>query len=176
MFIVKFLQPPVRRVGSSLVVRALPPGYTWSASVVCCPGVPVVLALGVRTLSHMRTLSSSRTSLFPETLSQSRVFLKVGTRLGFGVVSRAQSMSGSSTTASTGWYNSLAESGPVHLCEQYLTGLQQVTGFPWWLSIIMSTVMVRTLITLPLATYQVVIIAKVSDRGHDSFIFMFSAD
>lgn len=176
MFIVKFLQPPVRRVGCSLVVRALPPGHTWSASVVCCPEVPVGLALGVRTLSDMRTVSSSRTSVCPDPLSQSRVFLEVGTRLGFRIVSRSQSMSGSSTTASSGWYNSLAESGSVHLCEQYLMGLQQVTGFPWWVSIIMSTVMVRTLITLPLATYQVVIIAKVSDRGHDSFILMFSAD
>lgn len=84
-------------------------------------------------------------------------------------------MSGNGASASSGWYNSLAESGPVHLCEQYLMGVQQVTGSPWWLSIIMSTVMVRTLITLPLATYQVVIIAKVSDRRHNSFSLMYSA-
>lgn len=158
MFLMKFLQPPVRRVRCSVVVRALPPGYTWSAPAVCCPGVPVNLALGVRTLSNMRTFSAIRTPLCPKTLSGSRVSLKDGSSLGLRVVSRAQSMSGS------GWYNSLAESGPVHLCEQYLMGVQQVTGFPWWLSIIMSTVMVRTLITLPLASYQVVIIAKVSER------------
>uniref|UniRef100_H2V5F0 Cytochrome c oxidase assembly factor COX18 n=1 Tax=Takifugu rubripes TaxID=31033 RepID=H2V5F0_TAKRU len=156
-----FLQPPPRRVRCSVVARALPPGYTWSAPAACCPGVPVNLALGVRTLSNMRTFSAIRTPLCPKTLSGSRVFLKDGSLLGLSVVSRAQSMSGNSTSAGSGWYNSLAESGPVHLCEQYLMGVQQVTGFPWWLSIIMSTVMVRTLITLPLATYQVVIIAKV---------------
>ncbi|XP_011618380.2 cytochrome c oxidase assembly protein COX18, mitochondrial isoform X2 [Takifugu rubripes] len=161
MFIMKFLQPPPRRVRCSVVARALPPGYTWSAPAACCPGVPVNLALGVRTLSNMRTFSAIRTPLCPKTLSGSRVFLKDGSLLGLSVVSRAQSMSGNSTSAGSGWYNSLAESGPVHLCEQYLMGVQQVTGFPWWLSIIMSTVMVRTLITLPLATYQVVIIAKV---------------
>uniref|UniRef100_G3PUX4 Cytochrome c oxidase assembly factor COX18 n=1 Tax=Gasterosteus aculeatus TaxID=69293 RepID=G3PUX4_GASAC len=32
---------------------------------------------------------------------------------------------------------------------------------PWWLAIIVATLSVRTLITLPLATYQMVIIAKV---------------
>lgn len=85
-------------------------------------------------------------------------------------------MSGNGTSAGSDWYNSLAESGPVHLCEQYLMGVQQVTGFPWWLGIIMSTVMVRTLITLPLATYQVVILAKVSDSGRSSFSLMYSAD
>lgn len=163
MFVMKFLQPPLCRVRCSMVVRTLPTGYTWSAPAVCCPGVPGNLALGVRTLSNMRTFSAIRTPLCPKTLSGSRVFLKDGSSLG--VALRTQSMSGNDTSAGSGWYNSLAESGPVHLCEQYLMGVQQVTGFPWWLSIIMSTVMVRTLITLPLATYQVVIIAKVSDRG-----------
>lgn len=86
-------------------------------------------------------------------------------------------MSDNSAVSDTpGWYNSLAESGPVHLCEQYLTGVQQLTGLPWWLSIVISTVMVRTLITLPLATYQLVIIAKVSDRGHSSLSLMSRAD
>lgn len=176
MFIMKFLQPPVRRVRCSVVVKTLPSGSTWSAPAVCCPGVSVNLALGVRTLSNMRTFSAIRTPLCPKTLSGSRVFLKDGSLLGLRVVSRAQSMAGNGTSASSGWYNSLAESGPVHLCEQCLMGVQQVTGFPWWLSIIMSTVMVRTLITLPLATYQVVILAKVSDRGHNSFSLMYSAD
>lgn len=39
--------------------------------------------------------------------------------------------------------------------------LQQVSGLPWWLTIVVGTLSVRTLITLPLATYQLVIIAKV---------------
>lgn len=92
-------------------------------------------------------------------------------------MSRARSMSDNSSISDTsGWYNSLAESGPVRLCEQYLMGVQQLTGLPWWLSIIVSTVVVRTLITLPLATYQVVVIAKVSDRGHNSLSLMSRSD
>lgn len=167
MFIVKFLQPPVRRVRCSVAVRSLPPGPTRS---VMCPRLPVNLTLGVRTLSNVSSLSASRTSLRSDTLSGSRVLLEPGTTLRLRLASMPRSMSGNSASSeSWGWSNSLVESGPVRLCEQYLMGVQQLTGLPWWLSIIVSTVTVRTLITLPLAAYQVVIIAKVSERGHDSF-------
>lgn len=171
MLIVKFLQPPLRRVGCSVVVRSLPPCPTRSVPAVCCPTLSVHLTLGVRTLSNANSLSARRTSLRPDTWSGSRVLLDPGTMWRFRIVSSARSMSDTS-----GWYNSLAESGPVHLCEQYLMGVQQLTGLPWWLSIIISTVTVRTLITLPLATYQVVIIAKVSDGGHNSLSLMSRSD
>ncbi|XP_040928594.1 cytochrome c oxidase assembly protein COX18, mitochondrial isoform X3 [Betta splendens] len=36
-----------------------------------------------------------------------------------------------------------------------------MTGWPWWLNIVIATLTVRTLITLPLAAYQLVIISKV---------------
>lgn len=180
MFIGKVLQAPVGRVRCSVVVRSLPrgptrsgPGHTWSGSgpawsgpAVCWPRLPVNLTSSVRTLSGVSSLSASRTSLHPDTVSGSRGLLESGTMLRLRVTSRARSLSGSS--AGGGWYDSLAESGPVRLCEQCVMGVQQLTGFPWWLSIIASTVMVRTLITLPLAAYQLVIIAKVSDRGHHS--------
>uniref|UniRef100_A0A7N8WWU7 Cytochrome c oxidase assembly factor COX18 n=1 Tax=Mastacembelus armatus TaxID=205130 RepID=A0A7N8WWU7_9TELE len=61
----------------------------------------------------------------------------------------------------SGWYSSLADSTPVHLCENFLVSVQQVSGLPWWLSIAVATVSVRTLITLPLAAYQLVIVSKV---------------
>lgn len=61
----------------------------------------------------------------------------------------------------TGLYSSLSDSTPVHVCEHFLLKVQQVSGLPWWLSIVMATVSVRTLITLPLAAYQMVVIAKV---------------
>lgn len=177
MLIVKFLQPPVGRVGCSVVVRSLPPGPTQSVPAVCCPTSSVQFTLGVRTLSNVSSLSARRTSLRPDTWSGSRVLLDPGTMWRFRVASRARSMSDNSASSDTsGWYNSLAELGPVRLCEQYLMGVQQLTEFPWWLSIAISTVMVRTLITLPLAAYQMVIIAKVSDRGHDSFSLMSRPD
>lgn len=60
-----------------------------------------------------------------------------------------------------GWYGSLSDSAPVHLCENFLVSAHQVSGLPWWLSIAMATASIRTCITLPLAAYQLIIIAKV---------------
>uniref|UniRef100_A0A3B4YF58 Cytochrome c oxidase assembly factor COX18 n=1 Tax=Seriola lalandi dorsalis TaxID=1841481 RepID=A0A3B4YF58_SERLL len=61
----------------------------------------------------------------------------------------------------SGWYSSLADSALVHLCEHFLVSVQQVSGLPWWMSIAVATLSVRTLITLPLAAYQLVIVSKV---------------
>uniref|UniRef100_A0A3Q3VSN1 Membrane insertase YidC/Oxa/ALB C-terminal domain-containing protein n=1 Tax=Mola mola TaxID=94237 RepID=A0A3Q3VSN1_MOLML len=95
-----------------------------------------------RTLSGVRTLSGTRTLLGVQTLSGTRTLSSGG-------------------AGAAGWYSSLSDSPPVHLCEQCLVSLQQVSGLPWWLNIVMSTLAVRTLITLPLAAYQMVIVAKV---------------
>ncbi|XP_017561754.1 cytochrome c oxidase assembly protein COX18, mitochondrial [Pygocentrus nattereri] len=64
-------------------------------------------------------------------------------------------------SARPGWYESIADSGPVHLMEQLLVFGQQTTGLPWWASIICTTLALRTAVTLPLAVYQTIIIAKV---------------
>nr|XP_023676747.1 mitochondrial inner membrane protein COX18 [Paramormyrops kingsleyae] len=65
------------------------------------------------------------------------------------------------TTGQPGWYESMANSQPIHLTEQLLVTVQQATGLPWWASIICTTAALRTAVTLPLAVYQMVIIAKV---------------
>ncbi|KAL0974245.1 hypothetical protein UPYG_G00217660 [Umbra pygmaea] len=66
-----------------------------------------------------------------------------------------------STSSGTGWYESIADSTPVHLTEQLLIWVNQTTGLPWWASIVFTTVALRTAITLPLGAYQAVIIAKI---------------
>lgn len=60
-----------------------------------------------------------------------------------------------------GWYESIAESTPVCLTEQLLVSTQQITGLPWWASIVCTTLALRTAVTLPLGVYQTIIIAKV---------------
>ncbi|XP_053317616.1 cytochrome c oxidase assembly protein COX18, mitochondrial [Spea bombifrons] len=62
-----------------------------------------------------------------------------------------------------GVYESLADSAPVHLAESLLTGLQEVTGLPWWANIICTTVALRTAVTLPLSVYQMYIMSKVEN-------------
>ncbi|KAM7418278.1 hypothetical protein PAMA_017773 [Pampus argenteus] len=70
------------------------------------------------------------------------------------------SASGGSDTSAR-LYGSVTHSAPVHLAEDVLVHLQQISGLPWWLSIAVGTLSIRTLITLPLAIYQMVIISKV---------------
>ncbi|KAJ8397837.1 hypothetical protein AAFF_G00435260 [Aldrovandia affinis] len=65
------------------------------------------------------------------------------------------------STDRPGWYESVADSTPVHLTEQLLVSVQHATGLPWWASVICTTLAMRTVVTLPLGAYQMVIIAKV---------------
>ncbi|XP_028816242.1 cytochrome c oxidase assembly protein COX18, mitochondrial [Denticeps clupeoides] len=65
------------------------------------------------------------------------------------------------TTGTAGWYEGLADSSAVHLTEGLLVSAQSATGLPWWASIAVTTVALRTVITLPLGVYQSLIIAKV---------------
>lgn len=82
-----------------------------------------------------------------------------------GISSSVRRLSGgSSDEGASGWYSGLSDAAPVHLCEQFLVSMQQVSGLPWWLNIVVSTLMVRTVVTLPLAAYQMVVLAKVSNR------------
>ncbi|XP_061895980.1 cytochrome c oxidase assembly protein COX18, mitochondrial [Entelurus aequoreus] len=67
----------------------------------------------------------------------------------------------SSGDAASGWYHQVSHSAPVHLAEDFLVHVQQSSGLPWWLSIVVGTLSVRTLVTLPLAAYQLVILGKV---------------
>ncbi|KAM8733061.1 cytochrome c oxidase assembly protein COX18, mitochondrial isoform 1-T1 [Acanthopagrus schlegelii] len=170
------LQLPVQRMCPAVFSKkSLLPGHTcsapWSAglSAVCCHILPV------RTLSEVLTRPGLRTSLHVWTSSGLRTPSGVWTPSGLRTLSGPCTSSGVRRLSSgggggggggdgageAGWYNNLSDSAPVHLCEHFLVSMQQVNGLPWWLSIIMSTLCVRTLITLPLAAYQMVIIAKV---------------
>uniref|UniRef100_A0A671TTR7 Cytochrome c oxidase assembly factor COX18 n=1 Tax=Sparus aurata TaxID=8175 RepID=A0A671TTR7_SPAAU len=164
------LQLPVQRICPAVFNRKSPlPGHTCSAprsgglSAVCYHMLPI------RTLSDVLTRSGLRTPLNVWTLSGLRTPSGVRTLSGLRTLSgpwtssgvRRLSGGGGDGAGEAGWYNNLSDSAPVHLCEHFLVSVQQVSGLPWWLSIVMSTLCVRTLITLPLAAYQMVIIAKV---------------
>ncbi|TTJ38839.1 Mitochondrial inner membrane protein COX18 [Bagarius yarrelli] len=74
---------------------------------------------------------------------------------------RRVSQAGSGSGSGSGWYESVADSAPVHFTEQLLISSQQMTALPWWAGIICTTLALRTVITLPLAVYQAAIIAKI---------------
>ncbi|GAA6215159.1 mitochondrial inner membrane protein COX18 [Lates japonicus] len=78
-----------------------------------------------------------------------------------GVGGGAAGAAGDTGAGVSDWCGGLADSAPVHLCEHFLVSVQQISGLPWWLSIVVATLSVRTLITLPLAAYQLIIVSKV---------------
>ena len=49
----------------------------------------------------------------------------------------------------------------VHSAEQFLTSVHSLTGLPWWLVVVGSTVALRSVITLPLAIQQNKLIARI---------------
>ena len=79
-------------------------------------------------------------------------------------VRHASSLGGSGDAVSSGWYADIADSTLVHLTEQLLVSSQGATALPWWASIMCTTLALRTVVTLPLGAYQMVIIGKVRPR------------
>ncbi|XP_036347007.1 cytochrome c oxidase assembly protein COX18, mitochondrial-like [Rhagoletis pomonella] len=60
----------------------------------------------------------------------------------------------------TGIWLTLSQSAPVGCMQEALTAIHDYSGLPWWASIVMSTMLFRTIITLPLAIYQNKIMAR----------------
>ena len=52
-------------------------------------------------------------------------------------------------------YTDLSESSLVATTQRYLESVHDWTHLPWWATIIVSTVTLRLIVTLPLAIYQV---------------------
>ncbi|KAM5338180.1 cytochrome c oxidase assembly protein COX18, mitochondrial isoform 2-T2 [Glossophaga mutica] len=73
------------------------------------------------------------------------------------------SVSAVSTSGTGGWYEALAASAPVQGAEELLLGAHSATGLPWWSTVVLTTVALRSAVTLPLAAYQHYILAKVEN-------------
>lgn len=65
------------------------------------------------------------------------------------------------TTAITTLWQSISNSTPVHYFQQGLVQVHDITGLPWWATVIISTVFLRTVVTLPFAIYQNKISARI---------------
>lgn len=53
------------------------------------------------------------------------------------------------------WFMALSNSTPVAYAQQFVISCHEITGTPWWASIILSAVVLRLAVTLPLTAYQV---------------------
>ncbi|XP_066250233.1 cytochrome c oxidase assembly protein COX18, mitochondrial [Euwallacea similis] len=63
----------------------------------------------------------------------------------------------------TGIFETLSKSTPVAYCQDFLVQVHDYTGLPWWASILVSTVLLRSAITLPVAVYQQIIVARLDN-------------
>lgn len=52
---------------------------------------------------------------------------------------------------------------PIKISYDFLTYIHTLTGLPWWASVALSTVLLRSFITLPLAVYSTYILARVEN-------------
>uniref|UniRef100_A0A1A9W7L8 Membrane insertase YidC/Oxa/ALB C-terminal domain-containing protein n=1 Tax=Glossina brevipalpis TaxID=37001 RepID=A0A1A9W7L8_9MUSC len=57
-------------------------------------------------------------------------------------------------------WQSISNSTPVAYVQQSLVDIHDFTGLPWWASIVMSTILFRSIVTLPLTIYQHKITAR----------------
>ncbi|XP_063612736.1 cytochrome c oxidase assembly protein COX18, mitochondrial-like, partial [Penaeus indicus] len=62
-----------------------------------------------------------------------------------------------------GWFRALAESRLVESLMGGLQGIHDSLNLPWWGAIIISTILMRGVLTFPLAVYQNYILAKVEN-------------
>lgn len=60
-------------------------------------------------------------------------------------------------------YASISNSVPVNFIQDGLLQFHDLTGMPWWATIVTSTILIRTCMTLPLSVYQNYILAKVEN-------------
>ncbi|XP_069970641.1 cytochrome c oxidase assembly protein COX18, mitochondrial [Penaeus vannamei] len=83
--------------------------------------------------------------------------------LGNNIDKRNFSMSWLDNLAITqaGWFRALAESRLVESLMGGLQGIHDSLNLPWWGAIIVSTILMRGVLTFPLAVYQNYILAKV---------------
>ncbi len=65
-----------------------------------------------------------------------------------------------STSIANLWIT-ISNSTPVAYFQQGLVNLHDITGLPWWATIILSTILLRSCITVPLTIYQNKIVARI---------------
>jgi len=54
-----------------------------------------------------------------------------------------------------GIFKAISESAPIKITQDFLLLMHDCTGLPWWSVIVLTTIMMRTAVTLPLSLYQV---------------------
>ncbi|KAG5328489.1 COX18 protein, partial [Acromyrmex charruanus] len=66
-----------------------------------------------------------------------------------------------------GIFKAISESAPIKITQDFLLLVHDCTGLPWWSVIVLTTIMMRTAVTLPLSLYQLYILAKLENLKYE---------
>lgn len=66
-------------------------------------------------------------------------------------------------TTQAGIIRSISESTPVSYVQDFVVNFHSFTELPWWGSIVLTTILMRTLVTFPLGIHQNYIMAKIEN-------------
>uniref|UniRef100_A0A1B6FAN3 Membrane insertase YidC/Oxa/ALB C-terminal domain-containing protein n=1 Tax=Cuerna arida TaxID=1464854 RepID=A0A1B6FAN3_9HEMI len=69
----------------------------------------------------------------------------------------------SAIVSHSSFFKWISECTVVEKTQNFIVQFHDTTGLPWWLSIILTTCFIRTVITLPLALYQNFVIARLEN-------------
>jgi len=67
----------------------------------------------------------------------------------------------------SGIFKIMSESVPIKVAQDFLLLVHDYTGLPWWSVIVLTTVTMRTIMTLPLSFYQLYILAKLENLKYE---------
>ncbi|XP_011183632.1 cytochrome c oxidase assembly protein COX18, mitochondrial [Zeugodacus cucurbitae] len=114
-----------------------------------------------RTLSSFGSSSSLSKKLSADTNNNKPTCLMRLQHRSFSEAATATTIAGTQVQSPfTGFWLTLSQSTPVAYIQDALTTIHDYSGLPWWASIVATTILFRTLITLPLAIYQHKIMAR----------------
>ncbi|XP_046402056.1 cytochrome c oxidase assembly protein COX18, mitochondrial isoform X1 [Ischnura elegans] len=99
-------------------------------------------------------------------LSNGNIFVRGNDPFSNGFSMRHSSFE-SVARAQSNLFTYLSESTPVHHAQKFFELIHDTSGLPWWASIIVTTVVVRSLVAFPLALHQNYILAKVQNLQHE---------
>lgn len=141
-------------IGSRLFSKF--PGFYTTTSSRCLSTIdPRSYSLNGRSLSSKPKLFSSRSY----GNSRHMPSLRLDPKFSFCIIQKRNfSMKetvDSALTTHVSFFKSLSESAVVENTQNMLIQFHDSTGLPWWLSVVLSTLLVRIAITLPVAIYQV---------------------
>lgn len=139
-----------------LDTRCLKPYFTVVCKITIISSKMIIRTLCTRQISIQKMVDCRHLSYYnPKRpiLSSSLFYNK--NNPGDGLYTPNRSVSSVSTVTLPSWFVTLSNSTPVAYAQQFIISFHEMTGTPWWATIMLSAIALRLTVTLPLTMYQV---------------------